>query len=222
MPKKDEKRIRPVVVEEVGEEEAPPKMESEPDLQKKAEEMIGELEKSNENPEKKKKVSNSKTNFKLILIVTVLTALIVGFVSGGVYVYFSGLTNLNQTSKPQPTPTPLEVEQTPSPIPTPLASPKAENIDLSVYKISVLNGSGKIGEAGKVRDLLKADGFTVSSVGNASRYDYTDTIIQVTKDVPNSVISSIKKSLSDSYSVKEGDTLPSTSKYEVVITVGSK
>ncbi len=217
MPQDKEKRIRQVIEEVIPDTPANP--------QEKAKEVLKELDRLNAKTKRPKK--EKQTSLKLIFLITVITALIVGFVSGGVYVYFSGVTNL-QKPNAVPTSTPsLIPEPTPTPSatagPTVSPSPKpTEKIDLTAYKVSVLNGSGKIGGAGKVSDLLKKEGFTVTNIANAARYDYTDTIVQVTEEVPGSVVDLIKKALSDNYSVKIGDKLGSTSKYEIVITVGSK
>ena len=128
-------------------------------------------------------------------------------------------------NKPEPTPTPssgtIVATQTPEPTPTvtPTPSPKA---DLNLLKVSVLNGSGKIGEAGKAKTLIEAKGFKVSNVGNAANYTFTDTVIELKETVPDEVFELIEASLAGTYSVKKGSALKANSQYDIVVTVGSK
>lgn len=66
--------------------------------------------------------------------------------------------------------------------PTEVSDPNATSIynettrDKSSYTITVLNGSGKKGFAGKTRDLLTSEGFTVDGIG-----DYTGEHIETTR-----------------------------------------
>lgn len=163
-------------------------------------------------------------NLKLMFFTTVFTALIVALVAGGVYVYITGLANL---SNGQQAPVAEETVVAPSPTPEATASPSAtpvvnETVDVSVFKVSVLNGSGKIGEAGKAQRLLEDGGFEVSNVSNASRYDFKETVIQVKENVPDSAVKKAKSLLSGTYSLTDGSTLPANNAYDIVITVGSE
>jgi len=161
-----------------------------------------------------------KTNLKLIFFLTVITALIVGFVSGGVYVYFSGISAVPDSEKSTSTPPPTII---PEPSATPKQTPESEEIDLSQYKISVLNGSGKIGEASNAGSLLEENGFKVEDIGNASRYDFEDTVLQTKKQIPQSVVVLLEKALSSIYVVEiDSENLPESSEFDFVITVGSK
>lgn len=202
-------RIHPVIEE----------IETVPASEEKAKEVIKELDQLNH----KNDLSNSspKTNYKLIILITLLTALVVGFVSGGVYVYFSGVSSLGQIAQNHTQPTPIT--PIPTVVPTTSPSPKPdEKIDVSSYKVSVLNGSGRIGEASKVADLLKPVGFKIINTGNASRYDYQETLIQTTDKVPQNVIELVVSTLSEDYQTKLGDPLKTPSPYDIIITVGSK
>lgn len=230
MPAKSKHRIRPVIEEVQPSSSSSPSSplppsqpvapkRSAPEAQ--AKEVIKELDELN-GSNKKKNSPAQKTNYKLIILVTALTALIVGFVSGGVYVYFSGLSSLGQPdlSLPQPTPTPLVSSPSPRPSLSPSPTP-AEAPDLEKYKLSVLNGSGKIGAAGTASDALEKAGFSVTHTGNAANYSFKDTIIQTTSDVPETVIIALKKALS-SYTTELGDSLPISSQYDIVVTVGAQ
>lgn len=155
------------------------------------------------------------TNFKLILFVTIVTALIVGFIAGGVYVYMSGVSN-NQVVESTPTPTPLSVDTTPTPKPS--ATP---TIVPSSFNVSVLNGSGVIGAAGKVKASLEAGGFKVTGTGNAANYSFKNTVVQTKASVPAQALDLLKKALKD-YVVEEGDSLPTSSTFDIIVTAGKQ
>ncbi len=160
-------------------------------------------------------------NIKLFVVIVLIVAVFVILLGGGIYVY---LTGTNKTQKPkeetQPvstsTPTPTFP---PSPSPSPTELPQKE---LSSYKIEVLNGSGLIGAASKVKDLIEKNGFKVSEVGNASSYDFERTQIQVKKNVPEEVVDKLKELLGKSYTLEMGDNLEDKSSFDIVITVGLK
>lgn len=160
-----------------------------------------------------KKRSRMKITILVILITTVLVALL----AGGVYVYMNGISRLPEET-PESTPT---VVPTPTPEASPEASPGAE-VDLTSYKLSILNGSGKIGEAGRVEKLLENAGFEVTNTANAKTFDYLETLVEVKEDVPQSVVDLIKETLSGSYKIEIGDTLEVDSTYDIVVTVGSE
>jgi hypothetical protein len=154
-------------------------------------------------------------NMKLIFLVTVVTALIVGFIAGGVYVYVSGVSN-NTIAESTPTPIPVITEMTPTakPSPTPTIAPGS-------YKVSVLNGSGVIGAAGKVKSSLESSGFKVSGTGNAANYSFKNTVVQVKDSVPPAAVELLKKALKD-YVVEDGDALPASSTFDIVVTAGKE
>ncbi len=215
MPKdKDEKdQERPKrVVEEVKDEPEPEIQKSEPE----PEEVVAKEPELIEEPPEEKPQKGYST--KAVVLVAVITALLVGALAGGIYVYMNGISQL-ETSEEEteslPTPT-----ATAAPEATPTASPEGE-VDLSEFKVSVLNGSGKIGEATKVKNLLTKAGFTVGSTGNAKTFDFTDTVIETKEDVPQSAIDTIKEALAD-YSLEVGEALTASNSFDIVVTVGSK
>lgn len=145
-------------------------------------------------------------------------AFLIAFAMGGVYTYISG-TN-SQTATPSPTPAEeiIPIEPTPVVSPTPSASP----IPLNKYTVSVLNGSGKIGEAGKVKTILEKAGFKVSYTGNAESFDLDETTIQVKDTVTADAVKKLEDSLKSTYEVTVGEALDAKSKYDIIITVGSQ
>lgn len=220
--KKSSKRIRPVIEEVVENpqiEQNQATSETKPDFQKKqipenAEEKAREFISQT----KSSKANQNKTNFKLILFITIITALIVGFVAGGVYVYFSGLS---QASEVAATPTSAPVSGRPTPAPTSAITPTPEPVKSSEFSISVLNGSGRIGAAGDLAEIVEGEGYVVDNIGNASAYDFEETVIQLKPGVPAALGSQLENLLSGSYKVMIGQELDENSQYDVVITVGS-
>jgi len=82
------------------------------------------------------------------------------------------------TSAEQPVPT-LEATPEPTTVPEPTATPTpvpASSLP-SEYTVYVLNGSGVSGVANEIRNLLQTNGITVHYAGDASTFDYTETLI---------------------------------------------
>lgn len=174
-------------------------------------------------------MSEKKSSFHLgFFLITFLVAIFVFVVSGAVYVYFSGLEQLDDPKESQtPNPTPAysqKPEATPvaSESAKPSASPSSSPLSVSSLKVNILNGSGKIGEAGKAKTLVEKKGFKVASVGNANTFNFTDTIIQAKASVPEASIKLMQEAISASYIVKVGDKLDSKNTYDIIITVGTK
>lgn len=114
----------------------------------------------------------------------------------------------------------------PSPIPTAIIpSPtKAKEINLAEYKIEILNGSGVSGAASKLNKSLTAEGFSVSSIGNADKSNYTKTTIQAKKEVSSEYLTKLKESLKNTYSLSQDSTnqLPAGNTTDIIITIGSE
>lgn len=153
-----------------------------------------------------------------ILFIAFFIGLILGAGLIGGFFYYKG--NINKdTFKLSNSPAPAVEEVTQeTATPTPTAS---EKIDYSKLTVNILNGSGIKGEAAKVEELIKDLGFKSIDTGNASSYDFQETEISLKPEVNSQVYDELVKSLS-TYSVKKGTELKSSSKFDVVITVGSK
>ena len=155
-----------------------------------------------------------KTNYLWIIIPT---ALLIGALVGGLITYFSGLSRL-EVADATPTPTVSESPQAQASV---APSPVSE-IDRSVIKLQVLNGSGVSGLAGKAKTYLEGLGYKEVVVGNASVSNLVETTILV-KDSSKEMLQDVISDLSKNYKVAEKtDTLPASSKYDFVITLGSK
>lgn len=132
---------------------------------------------------------------------------------GGLFFIFKtkNTDNNSQLLEPQPT---IVISPTVTATPT-------KNI--SDYKIQVLNGTGTLGEAGKVTDLLKKNNFSVESVGNADNYNFTQTEVAIKSSVPSDITDLINDSLKGNYSVKITDKkISGDSEFDIIITTGDK
>lgn len=210
----DEEKAEDPKVETNGGEEIDSKSED----KKEMVEVEKEKEKVPDQPVETHSDNEQKTDLKLFVVIAVVTAVIVAALAGGIYVYLTGTSNITGA----PTSAPKEqaiVESTPEP--SPEGSPSAA-MKVADYKVQILNGSGKIGEAGKAKTLIGKDEFVVSNTGNAESFDFTDTIIQAKSSVPEEVLTALEKSLSSTYSVKIGDNLSTSSSYDIIVTIGSK
>lgn len=143
-----------------------------------------------------------------------LGLLIAGIIGGGIFVYQKSIKSSKQVVEISGTPTPTIVI-------SPQASPSPE-LKLSDIKIKVLNGSGKAGEAGKLTEVLKKANFVVAKTGNADKYDYEQTIIEVKKEVSKEALSVLDKTLKDLYDFKYSSGEISDKLYDIVIIIGKK
>jgi hypothetical protein len=170
-------------------------------------------------PQSETSEGQGKGNFKLIFFTALITALITGALAGGIYVYLTGVGSLPEVKRERGS-TEITVSS-PEPTATPEASSSAQ-VDLTKYKVNVLNGAGISGVAGKVQKLLQDAGFEKVTTGNAKTFDFEETVIQTKEDVSKVVIDKIEEALSTDYSTTASETLPTTSTYDIVVTVGSK
>jgi hypothetical protein len=212
MPKdiKEEPKKKMVVVEEVEvkDEEAPEVQEVPVIVETKAEDIQVAL---NQEPDSE---FVEKTNYLWIIVPT---ALLVGALVGGLITYFSGISKLNvpeATTTPVPTVEPVETV-------TPKPEAKTE-VKRDTIKVQVLNGSGTAGLAGKAKTYLEGLGYVGVVAGNAPTSDFEETVIAV-KDTKKELLDVVKADLSKNYQVaKDTEVLPASSKYDFVVTLGSK
>jgi len=90
--------------------------------------------------------------------------------------------------------------------------------DKEKLKTQVLNGSGKAGEATKVKGLLETAGFTVEAVGNATTSGAIKTEIKSTNALSESIKKDFQDSLSKLYDTQF--TVAPVTGFDVVVTVG--
>lgn len=149
-----------------------------------------------------------------IIALIIIVLLILGAVVGGVLFFQKGVSE------------PITEEANVSSTPTPTTTPEPdveEEIDLTKVTMSILNGSGIAGEAGKVKDLLSGVGFTDENIetGNADSYNYEGITLSIKENLSEDIVEEIDKALSDDYDVEVSeDKLQEDSTYDVVIIVG--
>ena len=159
-------------------------------------------------------VENTFWHTKSGKIWTAVFSIFIAFaIVSGLLIYIEGASKSNQQGI-IPTPTPI-IAQEQSLTPTP-------EIDVSKYKIEVLNGSGISGEASKAKQLLEEEKFTVSSIGNADTVNYQKTIIQVKKTVSKEFLDKLKGFIDKSYVLNDTEELDESGEPDVIIIVGSK
>jgi len=148
----------------------------------------------------------------------ILIALII--VGALAFAFFRGLgpfALLKGSPEPTPTPTPASLFATPTPESTPGA-----NIDKTSAKIRVLNGNGQAGVASSGKAYVESKGYTVTAVGNADNFDFTDTIITVKKGFKD-FADALVADLSGKYSAKvSSDNLEASDSADIEVTIGSK
>jgi hypothetical protein len=165
---------------------------------------------------------HKKGNLKALLFLTLLSALVVGFVSGGVYVYVSGIGKFPDPELQVNNETIGNVTATPTLAPAGTPAPVVEeNVDVSTLSVNILNGSGISGEAGRARAVIEGAGFKVGSVGNATKYDYKETVVQVKASVKSTAYDKLVEALEEKYVVEKGDNLAANGSFDILITVGS-
>lgn len=163
---------------------------------------------------KKVDIPERKDGLIIIILSIVLVVSIVFF--GGVVFYNTNIYKNKLNAKPTE-----DVNLTSTPEVKVSPTKAVVEVDLSAYSIKVLNGSGIAGEAGRIRDVLKSQEFSVSSVGNAQGYDFEETTIQHKKEVSKAYLEKLKEVLSKEKTVKISKEQLESSDDDVVVTVGS-
>lgn len=150
--------------------------------------------------------SGEKKNVLLPILVIVLLGIAV---LGGLFLYRQNFSKkIEKIKEVSLSPTPIE-KVTPKPL------------DLSKFKIEILNGSGIEGQASSQKTDLESMGFVVAAIGNADNGDYTTTLIQTKKDVDKAFLDKLRTVLEESFEVST-EELDEDAKTDVVIIIGSK
>lgn len=119
----------------------------------------------------------------------------------------------------EPTPTEEEEEETPTPT---KEADEEESADTSNSSgsVTVQNGSGEAGVAGKASTALKEAGFSIASTGNADNFDYEGVTIQV-KNSKKSILADLEDALSKDYTISDTSTdLPESTNYDALVIIG--
>lgn len=102
--------------------------------------------------------------------------------------------------------------------PTSKPSP-SPSVDRKKVKVKILNGSGIVGKANEVKDVLIEKGYTDIVTGNADNFDYETSEIQV-KEGKNDIYSVLADDLSDLVDINESSTLEEDDPADVVFIIG--
>lgn len=98
---------------------------------------------------------------------------------------------------------------------------KSNNIDKSVLKVSILNGTDKAGLAKTYQTKLKDDGFTNITTGNASKKPVENTKI-VFYGIDENKLININNSIDNTLKIDNYEIVPQkTSKYDILIILGN-
>lgn len=135
------------------------------------------------------------------------------FIVGGFLIF------RDKKSGEEATPTPETQGITNPATPTPVASVIPE--DKSKVSIEIQNGTGIVGEAAYLRDILKSMGYADFTVGNAETQDNVTTLVTFSNTLSSSVQDEVTNKLKSVY--KEVDVKSSsTQKKDIVIVTGLK
>lgn len=162
----------------------------------------------------KNESGGGRSIFKMLLsILKYLFIFAAGVAVGGFVIYQKGSIDFfkqavqkedtSQKTKITSTPTPTEV-----------------SIDLTKYSITVLNGSEIEGEASKLRSSLEEEGFTVSSVGNASESSFLKTVIRTKTEVDEVYLEKLKTFLLKTYKLSDVEELEESAEDDIEIIIG--
>ena len=166
----------------------------------------------------------------LILAIIILILLFLG--------YRAVSSSKSSTPTPTPTPAPNTAIVTPTDTPTltptlapsvtPTVTPKPSinpvdkdsGLDRSKLSITVQNGSGTAGVAGKGSDVLKNLGYDVAATGNADNFDFANVTIQV-KSSKSDFLNLLKKDLGFSYTIQAATSdLPDSFSSDALVIIG--
>ena len=158
-----------------------------------------------------------KKNFLGYFMLISIISFIIGLLS------MAGINLLNERTQNSHNPkntTSMSVTTKVSPTNKP--SPTPEVLILDQYNIKILNGSGITGAAAKLKDSLTSEGFTVTTTGNATGGDYTDTAVFAKKDVSPKYLEKLKSSLQKSYTLAPDTATPGalTTETDIIIIIG--
>ncbi|MDE2001440.1 MAG: LytR C-terminal domain-containing protein [Patescibacteria group bacterium] len=148
----------------------------------------------------------------------------IGWLAYALYLgpYIASLSS--SAARPAASPAPAVTASTSTPAAQPATTTPAAPapaVSKADFPIAVLNGTTVAGEAGRLRSLLTAQGFTVSSVGNNSDQTQVVTTLFVSSDVPDTILSGIRVVLEAQYQNVLVNVSPVTSK-DIHIVIGKK
>lgn len=114
----------------------------------------------------------------------------------------------------------VEVELVEETTPAPTATPEA-TIEKSEVEVSVLNGTGTPGQAGKAKAVMEDLGFEDVTVGNATSKNATVTTVEFSSDIPASLRKEIVDALDEVFDEVE-EEVNEDEKMTITVTTGSE
>lgn len=101
----------------------------------------------------------------------------------------------------------------------PTAAPVAAPAPTAPLSVKVLNGNGRAGDAGKVKEILEKAGITVAATGNAKSFGYATTVVYYVsgkKDAADKVVAALSgyEAAATENAVAEG--------YDALVVIGAK
>ncbi len=194
-----------------------------PDIEEHAEDTETDKEQPNVDDHwpltpKEEKKHGLLVYFFVVAIVAFLLG--ISFIAGAYYaMHGKGISlphSIPGMQHASPTPQPV------TPAPT-IATKPSVAVTLSQYTINILNGSGVVGQAAKVKADLVTQGFNVTATGNADNANFTKTQISAKKSVSADYIQKLKEALQKKFVVEVESQVPNSSSQttDVVITIGS-
>ncbi len=133
------------------------------------------------------------------------------------------LSNIGSIKSPinvktiQKSPVPSATQNTKKSNPTPTTAPAFKKDEL---KIKVLNGSGTVGKATTVKEILSGKGYSEILTGNADNFDFEKTVIQSKKE-KSQAAAAIKSDLKDYTASPKIETLDETETSDIIIIIGT-
>lgn len=171
-------------------------------------------------------------NKRFVYLLVTILILLVAFFSYKVFGTSKKGTITQNPAVATPTPTIFVEEQAPTSVPTSTPTPtqtptptvdpvdQASGLDRSKLSVTIQNGSGQAGVAGKASDVLKGLGYDVVATGNADNFDYTNANIQV-KAADSDYLDLLKTDLGLSYTIGSASAdLPDSFSTSALVIIG--
>ena len=169
-------------------------------------------------------------NKRFIYLVLVIIFLLIAFFSFKAFGPKTKGVVSQKAAMTTPVPASNAAVATPTSIPNVTTAPTAAptvnpvdsttGLDRSKLSVTVQNGSGEAGVAGKGADALKRLGYNVTGTGNADNFDYTNVVIQV-KNSSSDYLDLLKTDLGLSYTIGTTSAdLPDSFSTDALVIIG--
>jgi hypothetical protein len=149
-----------------------------------------------------------ETSLRVSRIMLIMAILVFGLLAIG-----AGILSLERQSPPAPA-------MTAEPTATPTATP-VPTVAKDLLKVSVLNGTGTAGQAGKVKTILEGLSFKDITTGNADTNDATDTTVSFSDRVSAEIQKEVVQTLEKTFTKVETQKASSSSA-DITVTTGTE